>query len=111
MRLMITFFREVSNVLRKIASAYKGLNRQWRRFRLFYLTIVFSNHFCRQFTGLFNEVVILRKPENVLTMKIFAGIPAVVIDRLDFALSNQNENFVNLKPEQRSNLINRDPGR
>jgi hypothetical protein len=40
-------------------------------------------------------------------MKIFSGISAVVIDGLDFALSNQNEDFINLKPEQRSDLINR----
>ena len=84
------------------------LGRQWVRFRFVWLAIIFANCFGHQFTGLFNEIIILRKLENVLAMKILPGIWAVVIDGLDFALSNQNQDFINLKPEQRSDLINRE---
>jgi len=74
-------------------------------------SIVFPDRLRHQFAGLFHKITILGQLQNILTVEIFSGIPALIIDAFYFSLPDENQNFINLKTQQHRHLIDCDPCR
>ncbi len=74
-------------------------------------TIVFPDRLRHQFAGLFDKIAILRELQDMVDMKIFPGIPTLIIDAFYLALPDQNQDFIHLKAQQQGHLLDGESSR